>query len=386
MGVASIALILVPFWVDIRSTLEIVSHTVYPGARRHSGGTFSIFKLFSGIVSFFESEKAFPRIFANVCEAHHMFLFWPMILFTVVVARIRQRIAIPPLMIPLGIFVIGLTGYFLIALPEWLLMVTGLRFSHPRGVTSGLFMADVCLTCIFLDRYRGKILTKQIAIGAALAFCAAVMILVWRTNVTHPGIFPDWKQIAFAIAADVILIVLFFFDKRRVWLPIALLMLMALSNIWINPLMSGLSPILDSEIFQTVARVQAKDPDAKWIVYDGLELSELIRATGAKVLGGTRIVPDLDLMRPLDPDNRAAFIYNRYAHLLCHVPQTPGDMAFALIEQDLYQMEIDPSLPVIKEMGVRYLVFPKPWAEAESYGFAVLEKVGGTSILIYRRQ
>lgn len=385
-AIVVICLVLVPFFIEIRPTLEIVSQTVYPGGRHHTGGTYSIFKLFAGIVAFLETQKAFPRVFLNVCEAPHVFMFWPLIVLMLIAARIRQKIAITPLFLSLVIFVVLLSLYFVVRLPTWVLAGTGLRFTHPRAAMSGLFMADICLTCLFLDRYRDRILGPRTAIAAALAFTAAILFLVWDANRRHPGIFPDWNQIAFAVAADLILLSLFFWEKRRVWLPAAIIAFMALSNAWINPLVRGLSPILDSKIFHAVDKIRAADPEAKWIVYYGLELSELVRATGAKVIGGTKIVPDMELMRQLDPDNRGPFIYNRYAHVLCHVPKTPGDMAFALVEDDLYLMEIDPSLPLMEEIGLRYVVFPQTWTEAEAFGFTLRERIAGTSILIYQRQ
>src|SRR6185503_11281001 len=131
--------------------------------------------------------------------------------------------------------------------------------------------------------------------------------------------------------------------------------------IWINPVMSGLSPLLHSEIFKAVDQVRQADPKATWMVYYGLELSELVRATGANVIGSTKIVPDLEFMHRIDPENQGTFIYNRYAHVLCHLPKSRGEMAFSLIENDLYLMEIDPSLPIMEDIGIRYIVFPNEW-------------------------
>src|SRR6266566_3703391 len=59
-GLLAIAVILIPYWINVRGTLEMVAHTVYPGQRRSAGGELSLFKLFSGVLGFFESEQTVP--------------------------------------------------------------------------------------------------------------------------------------------------------------------------------------------------------------------------------------------------------------------------------------------------------------------------------------
>ena len=59
-ALGALVLILVPFWLSVHETLQIVAHTSYPGVDRGSGGGLSVFQLFSGIVGFFESAKRVP--------------------------------------------------------------------------------------------------------------------------------------------------------------------------------------------------------------------------------------------------------------------------------------------------------------------------------------
>jgi hypothetical protein len=384
-GIALIVIVLLPFWIDIRPTLETVAHTVYPGARRTSGGRLSLFAFFSGTASFFLTENVFPRFFANVCEAYHSFPLWPLVIFALVYTRFRQEIKISPLFIALGILIVGLAVYCLVPLPDWLLRVTLLAFTHEKAAMASLALASICLSCLFLDRYRNRIFSIRVAVGAAVGFCVAMTLLFWTASMRHPGLFPDRQQMVLSFAASAALIVLFFWETHRFWFSLVFIVLMVLSNIWVNPVMTGLSPLLDSQTFQTIDRIRATDPKAKWIVYNALELSEFIPATGAEVIGGTKIVPDLEFLHRLDPEGRATFIYNRYAHVLCRFPPSPGEMGFFLMQSDLYAMEIDPNLPVLQEIGCRYFVLPEYWPESEVLGFTLLEKVSDSSIWIYRR-
>ncbi|MEP7015577.1 MAG: hypothetical protein ABI925_09065 [Verrucomicrobiota bacterium] len=385
-GLVLIAVILVPFWIDIRSTLELVSHTVYPGARRNIGGTFSFFELFSGIASFFQTEKAFPTVFPNICAAQYSFPLWPLIVVALIVARFRHGIEISPLFISLAVLIAILAIYCVVPLPNWLLRVTLLSVSHPLGAMGAIGLANGCMACLFLDRYRTRIFTSLMGFTAALGFCTSIVILLWTAILHHPGLFPERRQIVLSLLASAAIVVLFFWERRRSWLPATLIALVATTTIWINPVMSGLSPLVDSPVFKEIDKIRAADPKAKWLVYYGLELSEFVRATGANVIGGTKIVPDLELMHLLDPENRAVSIYNRYAHVLCRLPASPGERGFTLLENDLYVLEIDPDLEALEKIGCRYFVFPDRWPDAELHGFALLEKIADCPIWIYRRQ
>src|SRR5437016_2425492 len=84
---AAVAIVLTPCWIDIRPTLEIVSHTVYPGARRTIGGAHSIFKVFSGLAGFFQTKQSVPAVFQNITVANHTYPIWPAVVMAVLFAR-----------------------------------------------------------------------------------------------------------------------------------------------------------------------------------------------------------------------------------------------------------------------------------------------------------
>jgi hypothetical protein len=382
----AIILTLVPFWIDMYPTVELVSQTVYPGARRSSGGRFSMFQLFAGLVSFFQTEKAFPKIYPNMCEAHHPLPLWPVVIFAVIVARCRRRIEISPLFITLGILVVCLALYCVFPFPGWLSRATLLSFVPEYRVVIAIGFANVFLTCLFLDRYRDRILTKRGAIVATAVVGATIAALLWTASLRMPGLFPDLQQIGFAFAATLVIIALFFLETRRFWFRAVLLTLLVVTDIWVNPVMSGLAPLMDSEAFKEIAKIRDRDPGAKWIFYYNLELPELVRATGAKIINGTKIVPDLEFLHRLDPPRQANFIYNRYAHIVCYLPPDPDQLGFFLVQTDSYVMEISPDLPILREIGCRYVAFPTYWPEAKERGFALIKVTSANQLWIYKRE
>jgi hypothetical protein len=117
-----------------------------------------------------------------------------------------------------------------------------------------------------------------------------------------------------------------------------------------------------------------------------LILPELVKATGARVLNGFKIVPDLDFLHRFDPEQRANFVYNRYGHLVCELPEYPGDVAFRFVAGDYYVMYVSPGDANLRELGCRYVVLPDIWADAELHGFALLQKIPEEQFCIYRRQ
>src|SRR5207237_10349754 len=124
VGLIAIGLILLPFWFDVRSTLEMVANTVYPGTRRSSGGELSIFKLFTGVLGFFEFEQSHPAVYDNISEASNFYPLWPAAALIIVAGRLRAKTRIAPLFTTLLIFIVGLSLYVVVPVLKWLLRTT----------------------------------------------------------------------------------------------------------------------------------------------------------------------------------------------------------------------------------------------------------------------
>jgi hypothetical protein len=77
-------------------------------------------------------------------------------------------------------------------------------------------------------------------------------------------------------------VTLFFWDAKRPLLPAVLAALLILSNAGVNPIMRGLSPLLNSEALRAIEEIRGADPKAKWIAYNDFNLAQLILATGAR--------------------------------------------------------------------------------------------------------
>ena len=66
--------------------------------------------------------------------------------------------------------------------------------------------------------------------------------VLWTAGLRRPGFFPDWRQLAAAVAIDLLILVLFFCEGKRRWFLMALVLFLTLSNVGVNPVMRGLAP------------------------------------------------------------------------------------------------------------------------------------------------
>jgi len=387
VGLIAIVLILLPFWFDVRSTLTMVANTVYPGMRRSSGGDLSFFKLFSGVLGFFENEQFHPAVYDNISEASNFYPLWLAPAFVVLAARLRAKMRVPPLLVALLVFLAGLSIYCLVPLPDWFLRITLLNFSTEGRALLALGIANILFCSLFLDRYRGAVLSRLSAASGGVVLWLGNVVLLWSARAQNADYFADlWHWIQPLLIAGLILMLVFWERVRYRALPVALGALLIFSNGAINPVMRGLSPLKDSAAFNAIDRIRTAEPKGQWMVYHTRYFAQLVKATGATVFNGTKIVPDLSFLRQLDPEGANEAVYNRYANIGCEVPRLSHEASASLVYPDYYIWFLPPDLPVLAQSGYRYVVIPKEWPEAGAYGFALMEKVSPGNLWIYRRE
>ena len=182
------------------------------------------------------------------------------------------------------------------------------------------------------------------------------------------------------------LIGLFFFERLRPWFLAAFVTAIALNGIAINPVMRGLGPLVESQAFVKIDEVRKQDAAARWICYEDVRLAQLVKATGAAVLNGAQILPDLKFMRQIDPSGEFDGIYNRFAYINVTLPNEPGEVAFTLDSFNLYEFTLPPEHPALGREDYRYLMFPRAWPEAEQHGFSLVAQVEASPLHIYKRR
>lgn len=372
------ALVLLPFWFTARDTIALVSHTSYPGVFRSHGGGLSVPQLFSGVLGFFEAERRVLLGFDNICEASNFYPLAVLILIACVLNAWRRRLRVDPIIVALAVPILFLSAYCVLPFPTLVAKLTGFGLTTEGRLLLGIGIADILLCCVFFDRHFYNLPPAKWAPVIAVALSAALggYMLAGSTHTT-------WG--ALIVGINCVVVAWFFTNRARTAFLTAFTALVAINGIRINPVMTGLGPLLQSQAYQSIDKIRRTNPGARWIVYDDVYPAQLVKATGAPVLNGVKILPDFELMKSLDPAGRYAHIYNRYAYINVALPQRPDEMSFQLIDFNYYQVNVSPASQALAAARYDFALFPEPWPDSQQHGFAPLEVVDPAAWFVYRR-
>jgi hypothetical protein len=327
--------------------------TVYPGARRSLGGDVSLTQIFGGFFAALMSEQSFPKAWQNVCEASGFLLLFPIPLAAFAL-RVTRREPVSALEWSLSAYLLVTLAWMAIGGPRALAIATGFGFSQGTRPLLGLGLGSILLCCVFLARSHAD-LPRSLGGKIALASSGLALLALLGRNFARvsDGVFPlAGIALACLVAAASGLLLL---ARRRIAFAAFVLVPAIWSHALVNPVVVGLGPILDSAAFRQVSEIVAREPDARWAAYSGYALANWLKAAGAQVANGTKIVPPLAELRALDPDSRAESVYNRYANV--SLIERPGaQVSFELRHPDAYTIAIDPKSALWEKLGVRYLL------------------------------
>ena len=169
------------------------------------------------------------------------------------------------------------------------------------------------------------------------------------------------------------------------WAVVALAAPFILKTALINPICIGLPELLASPTLRDVRQMVQADPAAEWVFYDSLAGAEVLKSTGAHVIGGVRVIPDPALIRLLDPRGENASVYNRYAHLIFS-PAPPGTPIAVKLSQRVFclvRMSVPQALALFPRL--KYLAAAGPSPELEAAGLPLLRRWPQDHLSVYGR-
>jgi hypothetical protein len=95
-------------------------------------------------------------------------------------------------------------------------------------------------------------------------------------------------------------------------------------------------------------------------------------------------VPDLDLLNRLSANDADLEIYNRYAYTIFQQPLPADTMPrFELASRDAYRAFVAPTNAILRDAGLKYVIFPRPLEEAEMAGMKLIDAMTSNKIFIY---
>lgn len=336
----------------ISESATILSQSAYPGDRFERGGNFSLARYFSGFGSLILSETTFPQAFGNISEGSSFFLVWPLLLpsFLFFGDRPMWRRSVP-----IVAFLLAMSLYTLVGWPSWLCALTLMKMVPAGRAMLSIGLATVCLTCVYFASVRTP---QRSGILFGLLLLALSMVGWCLTTEQVFGDFFSLEQYCFGLLT-MLLLGLPIVYKNRVVFSVNVVILCLFPGISVNPIHSGLAPLLHNRVTDAVRIISRDSSGSKWIVFGDFVLPSLFKAAGAPVLNGSKYVPDLDMWRVIDPSERFMPLYNRYAHFQFQPAKDGSPPDIELIQADLVTVRIAPCAPELEKLHANVLVLPR---------------------------
>lgn len=377
-----VAAVLVPFFVECRSTFETLASTSYPGRRRSHGGELGWMQLFSGLMNFFNSDSAYPESFKQPNDAANFFPLW----LPVFACTARALFTEPRKhAVAIGVFalLIALNIYALCPLPEWFCNATLLSFCTEVRVLLAIGVANVLFVVLTFPILKSQvaIMQKRSLLGLVGISSCLVWFYLWSSVPANPIFLAPWRIIMFFVLS-VGLIVALLRAPGRAFAPV-LIGLLVISNGLFNPVMVGLDPLLKATPATVIQDLVRRDPTSAWAAYESNQLSEFLMAMGANVVSGVKTVPDLDFYKLADPDGRYRTLYNRYSFAVFVFRRDRDSVGIRSAGFPMHLVSIHPRNPALRARNVRYFLFINPLADPDSEGIKLLHAFPQNHIWIY---
>ena len=253
---------------------------------------------------------------------------------------------------------------------------------EPRALL-GIGIAGSLLIFLTLRRDDQPLVTGRLRIPALVAIAAILLLYFLHSRAENP-LFLSNTRFLFLLATVTILGAAYPCTKPVIFGSIFASVLL-LNNFLVNPIVQGLPSLIESSAAKHVAAIYKGDPNAAWAGYESVTLPQFIIATGARVLNGVKVVPDLDFLNRIDTAGSNRDIYNRYAHIVFRLPSTDEiDPRFELASVDAYRVMVAPTNPALRSARLKYVVFPRRLGEAEMAGMKLVDAIAGNQIFIYK--
>lgn len=326
-----IGVIIVPSFIQSYNIYQLMSNTVYPGARLSTGGSLAgkFFNYFGNLFMPFDMP-------ANPSEASQFISLFPIPIIMGIYYWFTNRKAHKKdfLLVSLVILAILLSIWNFVPLPEWLVKITFLSMSTPDRTIVTVSFICVLLLIYCLSNYSSKESIKPRVRYLNLIVAALTTILGIYVAYNSSSYIQNGGSYISTIF--VILDLLFFIPIIYLCLSnqpcgnkfaLSLLALVVfISGIAVHPLSQGLNIIYGKPIAKEIQKIEAEDSDAIWFIVDpNWPINDYPATLGADTINSTNYFPNFELYRKLGLEDQDQ-IYNRYAHIIGDVSSEPSSV------------------------------------------------------------
>jgi len=369
-SLAVLACLFYLFYDISKDTIGVISNSVYPGKRNEGGGDFSFVKMFTDNFSLFMTDSKFPSGWGNICELSSFLMVSPVASILIIADFIKTR-KTNPLLISVIIFQLVIFCWLFMGFPEFLAKISLFHTSPSYRAFYILGFANVIATILFIAHHRSAIIHNNIA--SKLITLPLIFLISYGLNYMlnkQAGFFFTTSQVigATSIFGALNWLIIHAFENKIFRMVFVILcFFLVLPNIKINPLNKGLSPYYENAVFKTVSEINAKDPGAGWAVFGQFTIPNFLKAAGINCFN-------------MKNDS----IYNRYAHIaFISFIDGKDSVEFALRQNDLYTIRMDPCSPRLYQLGIKYFMFTYEPTPVEVEYMTFVKDISG--YFIYKR-
>ena len=344
------AIITLPAIVDSLEVINLLSNTVYPGARDSTGGN-SWERLFLWSISPFYGVKGS----LNTCEYAQFLCFYPapiIIGLYQIIKNIKNKNN-DLLLLLLVIFAILLNIWNFIPI-DIFAKITLLNMSTPQR--SQVVVAVTCILILvrWFDCYAGE---KQSKVKIVISLILGLLITAWSVYVSN-SITNDYTGNILAILLTgfftIILFAVILNNKKINTLLYSILIAISIFICaTVNPLSMGLGSIYNKPISEEINNISNNNTDGIWIAANAnLYQSNFALANGAKIINSVNFYPQMELWKKIDPDLKYKNVYNRYAHFTIYL--TNEESKFELLQPDYIRLMLN--VNDLEKLQINYIL------------------------------
>lgn len=351
--VSTIAIILVPAFLNGKDTYALISNTVYPGARFTIGGSgyYDVVKYFTNVFLPFKDVT-------NASEMSQFISFYPLPTVMAIYYCIKNKINKKSDYLLIGLVIVSLflSIWNYVELPHFIAKITLMYMSTVKRADIVLGFVNVILLIICLSNYTKYSLKgiKQIILSSLLGILF-VCYNVYKLIDAYPDYFSRNLIIVLTIVGFCIAFILIAINNKKsnYLLMIGLICVSILSGVTVHPLNKGLNVFYEKPIIKEIQSVVKKHPKAKWLsVSTPYFLQNYVTVTGVYMINSTNYYPNMELWKQIDPDGKYNEVYNRYAHLTVNLTNEKNSVS--LIYQDHVQLDLN--INELNKLDVEYIL------------------------------
>jgi hypothetical protein len=381
LALAGIFLLTWQWWRDVAEVVRITSLLSYPGQIRFTGSDFEWRRFLDPFLEFSLTGDRFPERLLNASEAAGFLFVAPILAVCAIREAIHRRFD-RMLVIPL-LFIAFAVLYMSVGIPSWLSTVSG--WSHVSAVRAQL-LVGVATTVVLIRWLASGEERLASADNRWLIFggCFLLFLPLLRLTNIELGHFESPTVVA-ATAIFFALVALCIWQRSATPACLLLVIPQFYACALVNPISHGVPAITESRMFQWLSTCREHKPQGNWLVlgdtFRADVLPELIKATGANVLGGIRCNPDYPMLRIVDPTGKYRALTDRYAWI--HFRK--GDADVPVIESGeglAYHIKIPLRPEFLDQLNVKHVLEVDPPMNGEQiFGFHVVGIQEGCRLL-----